>query len=295
MANAAAAADGGGGGDAQTAMDFGFWTSIVQCKNPAAKPRLTFNRVMRCGCAAGGSYAGPCVDDGNEVLGLPAQEVLKIDKELQAPSPPFNGNCQQLPQVFLDSGTADSGANFDELWDAAMNSPCATDPNLEWMGRDCRDSFIPGKGAEGDPAVQDRSDPNKPCTLECATLYLKIAELCPRVYQLLRLDQLAPICPELQSVTVQPLAGAPVPIDGSYVVAGAPAPAVVVPAPVPIAEVPVVAPIPMPVPVPTVLPPQVVVTVAPAPAPAQAPSSSAMAAHIVACISSWMALVMTLI
>lgn len=145
---------------------------------------------MRCGCAEGGKYAGPCVDQGQKVLELSQAQVMKIDKELQAPSPKFNGECQQLPQVFLDSGTADSGANFDELWDAAMNSPCATDPNLEWMGRDCRDSFIPGKGAEADPATQDRSDPNKPCTIECATLYLKIAELCPRVYQLLRLDQL---------------------------------------------------------------------------------------------------------
>ena len=145
---------------------------------------------MRCGCAAGGKTSGPCIDQGLEVLKLQNSEVLKIDKELQAPSPAFNGECQQLPQVFLDSGTADSGASFDELWDIAMNSPCAYDPNLEWMGRDCRDSFIPGMGAEGDPSTQDRSDPNKPCTIECATLYLKIAELCPRVYQLLRLDQL---------------------------------------------------------------------------------------------------------
>jgi hypothetical protein len=253
-------------------------------------------------------YTGPCLDDGQEVLGLAQSEVAKIDKELQAPSPKFNGACQQLPQVFLDSGTADSGANFDELWDVAMNSPCATDPNLEWMGRDCRDSFIPGKvccpvfhvarcmslarcfrhllylltyvfkGMEGVSDTQDRSDPNQPCTLECATLYLKIAELCPRVYQLLRLNELAPICPELQSVTIEPLAGGPVPIDGSYTVAQAPAvaqvPTVAVEAPAPIvAVVPAPLPVEIPPPVPAIIDVQV-----PTPAPVEIPAQQVVVA-----------------
>jgi hypothetical protein len=246
---------------------FGFWNSIVTCANPDAQPRLTFNKVMRCGCAKDGSYTGPCLDDGLEVLGLDKKAVVQMDNELSKPSPPLStgDTCQQLPQVFIDSGTGDSGASFDELWDAAMNSPCATDPNLEWMGRDCRDSFIPGMGAEGFTGTQDRSDPNKPCTLECATLYLKIAELCPRVYQLLRLNELAPICPELRSVQIQPLPGAPVPIDGSYVAPQAPvvtpeAPVVTPEAPVVTPETPVVTPeIPAAAPLATVPEPEPVI------------------------------------
>ncbi len=258
-------------------------------------------QVMRCGCAKDGKTAGACTDLGQKVLNLANNQVLKIDRELKAPSPPFNGPCQQLPQVFLDSGTADSGANFDELWDAAMGSPCASDPNLEWMGRDCRDSFIPGKGAEGDPSVQDRSDPSRSCSLECATLYLKVAELCPRVYQLLRLDQLKPICPELASVMIEPLPGGPVPIDGSVApvtTAGVPAPAVapVIPAvavaPVPVAEVPAVAPVAVAeVPAVVAVPPTgpVVVAVAPQPAPSASSALSVSAVSVLVCVCSWMA------
>ena len=38
---------GGRGGAPTEAFDFGFWTSIVQCENPDAKPRLTFSKGTR--------------------------------------------------------------------------------------------------------------------------------------------------------------------------------------------------------------------------------------------------------
>jgi len=35
----------GAGNAPVEAFSFGFWTSVLQCENPAAKPRLTFNKV----------------------------------------------------------------------------------------------------------------------------------------------------------------------------------------------------------------------------------------------------------
>lgn len=180
---------------------FGFWVSIVECKDPNAKPVFSFNKVMRCGCAVGTSYVGACYDLGQEVLGLGKSDVERLAKEMQAqsPAPTPIEQCQTIPQVFLDSGTGDSGANFDELYDAAMNSACNQE-ELEWRARDCRDSFIPGKGAEGFSEVQDRSVPY--CTIECETLFLNISTNCPRVYELLNLSQFADLCPALRTVQI---------------------------------------------------------------------------------------------
>ena len=93
-------------------------------------------------------------------------------------------------------GTADTGANFDEVYDAAINSNC-NQTELEWRARDCRDALIPAY-----QEVQDRSTPF--CPLECEVLFVNISVNCPRVYQLLKLDQFADICPGLSTFVQLP-------------------------------------------------------------------------------------------
>ncbi len=258
---------------------FGFWVSTVECKDANAKPIFSFNKVMRCGCAVGTSYVGPCYDLGQEVLGLKKADVERLAKEMQeaSPAPTPVEQCQTIPRVFLDSGTGDSGANFDELYDAAMNSACNQE-EFEWRARDCRDSFIPGKGAEGFTGVQDRSVPY--CTIECESLFLKIAENCPRVYELLNLGQFSDLCPSLKTVQIatRPVGVAPVvePIvvepPAAVVIAEPPAPVVIAepPAPVVIAEPPA----------PVVFEPPVVVVAAPPPSPAAAAVGRSVMAHV---------------
>lgn len=242
---------------------FGFWVSIVECKEPNAKPIFSFNKVMRCGCAVGTKYSGPCYDLGQEVLGLSKGDVERLAKEMQtkSPAPTPVEQCQTVPRSFLDSGTGDSGANFDELYDAAMNSACNQE-ELEWRARDCRDSFIPGMGAEGFTEVQDRSVPY--CTIECETLFLNISTNCPRVYELLNLGQFSDLCPALKTVAIpaRPVGVAPAAVDSL--------PPVVVPETQPVVPTPEVAVPPVvdtvaPSPEVTVVEPPVVVAVAPEP------------------------------
>jgi len=257
---------------------FGFWVSTVECKDANAKPVFSFNKVMRCGCAVGTKYVGPCFDLGQEVLGLPKADVERLAKEMQtkSPAPTPAEQCQTIPRVFLDSGTGDSGANFDELYDAAMNSACS-EPDFEWRARDCRDSFIPGKGAEGFTGVQDRANPY--CTLECESLFLEISISCPRVYELLNLGQFADLCPGLRTVqiptTTTPVAVAPGVEEILAAVPDVAASLPVVPNP-DIAVPPAVAVVEPPAGIAVVEPPAVAVPVAVAP---EAQPSSAAAAY----------------
>lgn len=248
---------------------FGFWISIVECKEPNAKPIFSFNKVMRCGCAVGTKYVGPCYDLGQEVLGLTKGDVERLAKEMQtkSPAPTPVEQCQTVPRAFLDSGTGDSGANFDELYDAAMNSACNQE-ELEWRARDCRDSFIPGMGAEGFTEVQDRSVPY--CTIECETLFLNISTNCPRVYELLNLGQFSDLCPALKTVSipVRPVGVAPAAVESLPVAVPEMQPMVpeVQPAvPTPEVAVPPVVAAVEPTPEVTVVEPPVVAAVAPEP------------------------------
>lgn len=279
--------------------EFGFWVSTVECKTPEEKPIFNFDGEMKCGCVKGGGYSGPCYDLGLKVSELPPREVEQIAAEMSrdSPAPIATDQCQQLPQQFIDStlalyiclcvmiwsshhvflslstgGTADTGANFDEVYDAAVNSQC-NQTELEWRARDCRDALIPAY-----QQVQDRSTPY--CPLECEVLFLNVSTNCPRVYELLKLGQFADICPGLKTVQVSEPTGAPVvpealvPSVVEAVVPAAPAvePVVADVAPTPdspttVAAVPEVAPSPeMAVPD----------AVAPLPTAAPAPTSSGL-------------------
>ena len=152
-------------------------------------------------------------------------------------------------------GTADTGANFDEVYDAAINSNC-NQTELEWRARDCRDALIPVY-----QEVQDRSTPF--CPLECEVLFINVSVNCPRVYQLLKLDQFADICPGLRTFV-------DLPQEPTVPAVTETLPEVVLPAPTPV--VPEVAAV---VPEVAAVVPEVVVVpeTAPAPIPAVVPDT----------------------
>ena len=148
--------------------------------------------------------------------------------------------------MLVAGGTADTGADFDLLYNAAVNSAC-NQTELEWRARDCRDALVPPY-----QELQDRSAPY--CPLECETLFLNVSKNCPMVYQLLKLSQFQDICPSLKTVQLAPMPASVSPMTA------APVPTIPVPTPqmptgpVPTAQMPTV-PVPTPqmptVPVPT--------------------------------------------
>ena len=259
---------------AQEEEGFGFWVSEVECKAPDEKPVFSFDGEMECGCVKGTTYSGTCLDLGQKVKELSPAETERLAKEMstKAPAPTPADQCQTVPMQFLESGTGDSGADFDQLYDAAVNSKC-NQTELEWRARDCRDALIPCQGAEGCTELQDRSTPT--CPLECEVLFLNVSTNCPEVYQMLKLSQFADICPGLKTVQLADLATPPMaaavpdvaPVSVPEVVAVIPE--VVPPVPevvvVP-AVVPEVAPVPQVVTV-----PEVILAQAPAPTAGAAP------------------------
>lgn len=254
---------------------FGFWVSEVECKAPDEKPVFSFDGEMVCGCVKGTTYSGACLDLGQKVKELSPAETERLAKEMstKAPAPTPADQCQTIPMQFLESGTGDSGADFDQLYDAAVNSKC-NQTELEWRARDCRDALIPCQGAEGCTELQDRSTPT--CPLECEVLFLNVSTNCPEVYQMLKLSQFADICPGLKTVQLAdlatpPMAAAvpevsPVPAPEIPVVVpevAPPVPEVVLVPPVPEVVVPEV--VPEGAPVPQVTVPEVILAQAPAP------------------------------
>lgn len=133
--------------------------------------------------------------------------------------------------MLVAGGTADTGADFDLLYNAAVNSAC-NQTELEWRARDCRDALVPPY-----QELQDRSAPY--CPLECETLFLNVSKNCPMVYQLLKLSQFQDICPSLKTVQLAPMPASVSPMTA------APVPTIPVPTPqMPTGPVPDTIPLP---------------------------------------------------
>lgn len=77
--------------------------STVTCQTPGAKPVFTFDKVMVCGCVKDGAFSGPCYDGPSKVQEMEPAQAEKIARDMSTPTAPFDGQCQTMPEVFLES------------------------------------------------------------------------------------------------------------------------------------------------------------------------------------------------
>ena len=75
----------------------------ITCETEGAKPVFTFDGEMVCGCVKGGSFAGPCMDGSTQVKEMSASEAEQIAKQMTSDTPPYDGKCEVIPEVFLTS------------------------------------------------------------------------------------------------------------------------------------------------------------------------------------------------